>query len=206
MPLRSILTFLFVVFAGSAQAATILVWGDSLSAGYGLKSGEAWPTLLQTRLAQEGFRHEVVNGSVSGETSAGGRSRLPAALQRHKPDIVILELGANDGLRGLKPALMADNLRAMVQASKAAGARVLMVGMQMPPNYGPAYTRNFSQAFVDVAGSEKIAHVPFLLEGFADKAEWFQADGAHPTAAAQSAILETVWQGLKPLLGSRAAK
>ncbi len=206
MPLRSILTFLFVVFAGSAQAATILVWGDSLSAGYGLKSGEAWPTLLQTRLAQEGFRHEVVNGSVSGETSAGGRSRLPAALQRHKPDIVILELGANDGLRGLKPALMADNLRAMVQASKAAGARVLMVGMQMPPNYGPAYTRNFSQAFVDVAGSEKIAHVPFLLEGFADKAEWFQADGAHPTAAAQPAILETVWQGLKPLLGSRAAK
>lgn len=145
MPLRSMLTFLLMMFVGAAQAATILVWGDSLSAGYGLKPGEAWPTLLQTRLSAEGFRHRVVNASVSGETSAGGRSRLPAALEQHKPGIVVLELGANDGLRGLPPKLMADNLQAMIDEARQAGSKVLLVGMQLPPNYGSTYTRNFSQ-------------------------------------------------------------
>ena len=114
-----------------------MVWGDSLSAGYGLQADEAWPTLLQTRLEEKGFRHTVVNASVSGETSAGGRSRLPAALEQHEPDIVILELGANDGLRGLPPKLLAENLDAMISAAQGAGAQVLLVGMQMPPNYGP---------------------------------------------------------------------
>ena len=194
--------------AATAQAATILVWGDSLSAGYGLRPGEAWPTLLQTRLEQQGFRHRVVNASVSGETSSGGRSRLPAALAEHRPEILILELGANDGLRGLRPALLADNLHAMIAAAHAAGARVLLVGMQMPPNYGPAYTRRFAQAFDEVAAAEKVAFVPFLLDGFADQPEHFQADGIHPNAAAQPRILDTVWRGLEPLLAPsrRAAR
>ncbi len=186
--------------SGVAQAATILVWGDSLSAGYGLKPAEAWPTLLQTRLEAEGFRHTVVNGSVSGETSAGGLSRLPAALKQHKPDILILELGANDGLRGLKTALLADNLKAMVGAARTAGARVLLVGMRMPPNYGPAYTSSFEQSFTEVATADKVPLVPFLFDGFADKPDLFQADGIHPTAAAQPLILDTVWKGLAPLL------
>ncbi len=195
-----------LLFAGAAQAATILVWGDSLSAGYGLKPEEAWPTLLQTRLEREGFRHSVVNASVSGETSAGGRSRLPAALERHKPDIVILELGANDGLRGLRPQLLAENLNAMIADARAASAQVLLVGMQMPPNYGPAYTRRFAQTFTDVARAHKVALVPFLMDGFADRPELFQADGIHPTAEAQPRILDTVWEALKPMLGIKRAK
>lgn len=205
MPLRFIITFLFVLLGGTAQAATILIWGDSLSAGYGLRPGEAWPDLLQTRLADQGFPHRVVNGSVSGETSAGGRSRLTAALARHEPEIVILELGANDGLRGLRPALLADNLEAMVADARAAGARVLLVGMQMPPNYGPAYTRGFAQTFTAVAEAQKVALVPFLLDGFADQPEHFQADGIHPNAGAQVRMLDTVWAGLQPLLGERRA-
>ena len=192
-----------LLFAGAAQAATILVWGDSLSAGYGLKPEEAWPTLLQTRLKAEGFRHTVVNASVSGETSAGGRSRLPAALEQHKPGIVILELGANDGLRGLRPKLLADNLEVMIGAAHSAGAKVLLIGMQMPPNYGPAYTRRFAQTFAEVANAQRVALVPFLLEGFADQPEYFLADGIHPTAEAQPLVLETVWKQLRPLLSPR---
>ncbi|WP_169139008.1 arylesterase [Aromatoleum toluolicum] len=201
MPLRSIVTFLFaVLLSGAAQAATILVWGDSLSAGYGLRPKEDWPTLLQTRLAREGFRHTVINASVSGETTAGGRTRLSAALDRHKPDLLILELGANDGLRGLQPALMGENLSAMIQAARGKGAKVLLVGIQLPPNYGPAYTRRFHQTFTEVARAEKVPLVPFLLDGFADKPELFQPDGIHPTAEAQPLILETVWKGLRTLL------
>lgn len=200
MPLRSIVTLLFLLLSGAAQAATILVWGDSLSAGYGLKTEEAWPTLLQTRLNREGFRHTVVNDSVSGETSAGGRSRLPAALARHKPDILILELGANDGLRGLKPALLADNLAAMIANAQQSGARVLLVGMRMPPNYGPAYTERFEAAFAEVARAHKVGFVPFLFDGFADRPELFQADGIHPAANAQPMILDTVWKGLRAML------
>ncbi|AKU12547.1 periplasmic lipid esterase [Azoarcus sp. CIB] len=201
MPLRSIVTFLFaILLSGAAQAATILVWGDSLSAGYGLRPKEDWPTLLQTRLAREGFRHAVINASVSGETTAGGRTRLSAALDRHKPDLLILELGANDGLRGLQPALMGENLSAMIQAARGKGAKVLLVGMQLPPNYGPAYTRRFHQTFAEVARAEKVPLVPFLLDGFADKPELFQPDGIHPTAEAQPLIVETVWKGLRTLL------
>ncbi|MCK9986919.1 MAG: acyl-CoA thioesterase I [Azoarcus sp.] len=201
MPLRSIVTFLFaILLSGAAQAATILVWGDSLSAGYGLRPKEDWPTLLQTRLAREGFRHTVINASVSGETTAGGRTRLSAALDRHNPDFLILELGANDGLRGLQPALMGENLSAMIQAARSKGAKVLLVGMQLPPNYGPAYTRRFQQTFAEVARAEKVPLVPFLLDGFADKPELFQPDGIHPTAEAQPLIVETVWKGLRALL------
>ena len=190
-----------LLFTAMAHAApSIVVWGDSLSAGYGLKPGEDWPALLQTRLRQEGFLHEVVNGSVSGETSAGGRTRLPAALARHRPTILILELGANDGLRGLRPQLMGDNLRAMIADARTAGARVLLVGMQMPPNYGAAYTRRFAQTYVDVAADTKVPLIPFLLEGFADRPEMFLADGIHPSAEAQPLILDTVWKDLAPIL------
>lgn len=193
-------------FAAVAQAGTILVWGDSLSAGYGLEKGQEWPALLQTRLAEKGFNHQVANASVSGETSSGGRTRLPAALEAHAPEIVILELGANDGLRGLKPELLEDNLRAMIAEARAAGAEVLLVGMQMPPNYGPFYTRRFTAVYTALAASEDVTLVPFLMDGFADRPELFQADGIHPTADAQPLILDTVWAGLQPMLASRHAR
>ena len=181
------------------------MWGDSLSAGYGLKPDQAWPTLLQTRLETEGFRHQVINASVSGETSAGGRSRLPAPLKTHKPAIVILELGANDGLRGLPPRLLKQNLDAMIAEARNAGSKVLLVGMQMPPNYGPAYTRSFAATYSEVSASAGVPLVPFLLEGFADKPDHFLADGIHPTADAQFKVLDTVWSGLKPLLATKSA-
>lgn len=200
MLLRSIAIFLFIIVSGAAQAATILVWGDSLSAGYQLAQREAWPVLLQTRLAEKGFPHKVVNGSVSGETTAGGLTRLPAALERHQPDLFVLELGANDGLRGLRPQLMGENLEAMITAAKQAGARVLLIGMQMPPNYGPAYTRRFAQTFRDVAERTNSVLLPFLLDGFADQPELFLPDGIHPTAEAQHLILDTVWAKLEPML------
>ena len=182
------------------------MWGDSLSAGYGLDQGQDWPALLQTRLQAEGFRHVVVNASVSGETSSGGRTRLPAALAEHSPTLVILELGANDGLRGLKPQLLADNLGAMIDAAHETGARVLLVGMRMPPNYGPAYTRRFAEVFADVAEAKKVPLVPFLMDGFADRPELFLADGIHPAAEAQPRIVDTVWAGLHPLLASDGSK
>lgn len=193
------------MLSATSQAATILVWGDSLSAGYGLRPGEDWPTLLQTRLAEEGFPHKVINGSVSGETSAGGLSRLPSALAEHTPDLLVLELGANDGLRGLRPQLMGENLARMIEAAKAAGTRVLLVGMEMPPNYGPAYTRRFAQTFRDVAEQHEVALLPFLLDGFAEDKEMFQADGIHPTAEAQHRIVDTVWPHLTPLLDEESA-
>lgn len=207
MPLRFIATFVFMFFfAATVQAATILVWGDSLSAGYGLERGQEWPALLQTRLAEKGFNHQVANGSVSGETSSGGRSRLPAALAEHAPDILILELGANDGLRGLQPQVLEDNLRAMITEAREAGARVLLVGMQMPPNYGPFYTRRFAAVYQNLAKKEDVPFVPFLMDGFADRPELFLADGIHPTAEAQALILDTVWAGLQPMLSSPHAK
>lgn len=188
-------------FAGLAQAAgTILVWGDSLSAGYGLEKGQDWPTLLQTRLQAEGFRHVVVNGSVSGETSSGGRTRLPDALAEHSPTLVILELGANDGLRGLKPQLLADNLGAMIDAARDAGAHVLLVGMRMPPNYGPDYTRGFEQNYSVLAKQYGTALLPFLLEPIALDRNAYQADNLHPVASAQPKLRDHVWKALEPLL------
>lgn len=182
------------------QAATILVWGDSLSAGYGLKPQQDWPTLLQTRLDKQGFRHRVINASVSGETTAGGRTRLPGALQRHAPELLILQLGANDGLRGLKPQLMEDNLAAMIRLAQERGTRVLLVGMRLPPNYGPAYSRLFHETFRKVARQHAVPLIPFLLDGFADKPEYFLPDGIHPTAEAQALIVDTVWPQLVAML------
>jgi len=189
-----------LMFAGAAQASTILVWGDGLSAGYGLRPNEAWPILLEQRIGESKLPPKVINASISGETTAGGRSRLPAALQAYKPSVVIIELGANDGLRGLPASAMAANLQAMIDASKQAGAKVLLIGMRMPPNYGPDYTSRFENAFLDLAKANKTRLVPFMMEGFADKRNYFQQDGIHPVADAQPVILDTIWQQLKPLL------
>lgn len=198
---------LFLLYSGIAAAQNIpqniLIFGDSLSAGYGIAVAQSWPALLQERLRQEKFPHTVVNASISGETTAGGRSRLPAALQQHKPALVILALGANDGLRGLPIAAARDNLTAMTRAAKATGAQVLIAGMQLPPNYGPDYTRQFAGMFREVARQEKIALLPFLLEPVAEDDSAFQPDRLHPTAAAQPKIRDHVWPALKPLLKPR---
>lgn len=184
-------------------AEKILVLGDSLSASYGLAIEQAWPSLLQEKLRREKFPQVVVNASISGETTAGGRSRLPALLARERPAVLVLALGANDGLRGLPLEQIRGNLAAMVRAAKQAGAKVLLVGMQLPPNYGPDYTREFNTLFAAVAKQERIALLPFLLEPIALDGSAFQADRLHPTAAAQPAILEHVWTALRPLLKSR---
>lgn len=182
-------------------APVILVLGDSLSAGYGLPNGRSWVDLLQQQLAREKLDYRVVNASISGDTTLGGRNRLPAALAQHRPRIVVLELGANDGLRGQPVAAIRDNLKAMVHASRAAGARPLIVGMRIPPNYGQQYAGKFQDVFAEVARSEKVPLVPFLLQGFADKRDLFQQDGIHPTEQAQALILDTVWKALRPMLG-----
>ena len=181
----------------------MLVVGDSLSAGYGMRSTESWPALLAERLRNHRFDYAIVNISVSGETSAGGRFRLPDALAQHHPKVVIIALGANDGLRGLPPNAMRENLKAMIGAAKDAHAKVLLVGMEMPPNYGPEYTRQFRAVFVELARAYKLAFVPFLLEGFADRRDLFQSDSLHPTAAAQTLIVDNVWPALEPLLAGR---
>lgn len=187
----------------AAEAPVILIVGDSLSAEYGLKAGDGWVALLQKRLAEARKPHRVVNASISGDTTAGGRSRLPAALRTHKPAIVVLELGGNDALRGLPLSTTRDNLLAMARAAQAAGAKVIVVGMQVPPNYGSAYARDFESLFGDVARQAKAALVPFLLKGVADRAdamEWFQPDRIHPLAKAHPQMLDNVWPALKPLL------
>ena len=201
--LRALLrtTLACLLLAGSsAWAGTVLVWGDSLSAGYGLRPQQSWPALLAERITAARLPHQVVNASISGETTAGGLARLPAALETHKPSVVVIELGANDGLRGLPVKAMATNLQAMVDASRRAGAQVLLVGMRMPPNYGPEYTTRFEAAYRDIARANRLRLVPFMMEGFADQPGYFQADGIHPVAAAQPLILDTIWRELKPLL------
>ena len=196
-----------VAAQGQAQAArggaTVLVVGDSLSAEYGLKRGSGWVALLEQRLAKEGLAARVVNASISGDTTSGGRSRLPALLRQHKPTHVVIELGGNDALRGLPLSMTRDNLAAMARAAKVAGARVLIVGMQVPPNYGRQYGADFAAAFATVAKSEGAALVPFLLKGVADGPDataLFQADRIHPSEAAHPLMLDNVWPVLKPLL------
>ncbi len=183
----------------------ILVLGDSLSAEYGLQRGQGWVQLLATRLQQGGSNYTVVNASISGETTSGGRSRLPALLKQHRPAIVIIELGGNDGLRGLPVPRMKDNLTAMIRASQTAGARVVIAGIRMPPNYGREYTERFYASFANLSRQYGTALVPFLLEGFSDSADFFQADRIHPSAQAQSRILQTVWPVLEPLISTKAA-
>jgi acyl-CoA thioesterase-1 len=204
------LLVLTALFAGpslaqgsKAQAPVILVLGDSLSAEYGLQRGQGWVALLQARLAQEKMPAKVINASISGDTTSGGRSRLPALLSQHKPSLVIVELGGNDALRGLPLAMTQDNLQAMVATAKGAGARVLLVGMQVPPNYGQAYGKQFTDSFSQVAKAQQVAFVPFMLKGVADGPDAeskFQADRIHPVAAAHPLILNTLWPAVKKLL------
>jgi len=186
--------------AANAAEQRILVYGDSLSAGFGIAVSQSWPALLGQRLQASGSPLSVTNASISGETTAGGRARFAAALTQFKPAVVILALGANDGLRGLPVAEMKGNLAFMVNLAKRRGARVLLVGMHLPPNYGPKYTEEFDAAFRDLARREKVALLPFLLEQIAFDQNAYQTDGLHPTAAAQPKILDHVWNALKPLL------
>jgi len=188
----------------SLDKRVLLVVGDSLSAEYGLVRDAGWVKLLEQRLTRQGLsQYIVVNASISGETTSGGRTRLPALLQSHRPAVVILELGANDGLRGLPVDLTRSNLRAMVEASQAAGARVLLVGIRVPPNYGRDYAERFFATFGAVAREMRVALTPFLLEGFADDMSLFQADRIHPNEKAQARMLDNVWPQLRPLLVAR---
>ena len=185
-----------------SQAAepVILVLGDSLSAAYGIDKRAGWVNLLQSRLASEGHPQRVVNASISGDTSAGGLTRLPRSLQESQPAVLIIELGSNDGLRGLDLGATRANLAAMIDLGRADGCRVLLIGMRMPPNFGKAFTERFQGMFRELAREKRVPLVPFLLDGIVLRPELMQEDGLHPNAAAQPMMLENVWKRLQPLL------
>jgi acyl-CoA thioesterase-1 len=199
--LRISLTLALALSASSAYSASksVLVLGDSLSAEYGLARGAGWVALLQKKLEREKVDITLVNASISGETTSGGATRLPELLKQH-PAVVVIELGANDGLRGLSLNAAEANLKAMIAAAQAAHAKVLLVGMQLPPNYGPDYTERFASMFGKLAKENKTALVPFLFKGIADKPQLFQADNLHPVAKAEPALVDNVWPVLQPLL------
>jgi len=184
----------------AAGDSSILVLGDSLSAAYGIRLEQGWVALLDARLRQEGYGHRVVNASSSGETTGGALARLPRALERHRPAVVVIELGGNDGLRGLPIGQVRANLDRVIRLSREGGAKVLLVGMRIPPNYGPTYTREFHALFGELAKTHKVALVPFFLDGIALDDSLMQQDGIHPNAAAQPRLLAQVWPKLEPLL------
>lgn len=186
--------------ATGLAAPAIMVLGDSLSAGFGLDQGDGWVSMLQRRLQDKSYDYRVVNASISGDTTSGALARVDRELERVRPEVVIVELGGNDGLRGLSLSQMQRNLAAIIDKIRSRGARVLLTGMQLPPNYGPAYTQAFQRVYRRLATEKKVALVPFLLEGIAQDRANFQPDGIHPTAAAQGRILDNVWQELEPLL------
>ena len=190
----------WVVLAAAAPAPIVLVVGDSLSTGYGLRLEQSWVRLLASRLERRGQAYRVVNASISGDTTSGGATRLPDALERHRPEVVVIELGGNDGLRGIPLEETEANLRRMVAASQAAGARVLLLGMRLPPNLGPRYTRAFEAMYAGVARDLDTSLVPFFLEGVGGVPELMQEDGIHPRAEAQARLLDNVWPHLEPLL------
>ncbi len=189
-----------LLWAQGAVAGTLLVLGDSISAAFGLDTRQGWVSLLEQRLAAEGFDYQVVNASVSGDTSAGGLARLPTLLAEHRPQLVIVELGGNDGLRGQPPAQLQQNLAAIIQSARESGARVLLLGMQLPPNYGARYNALFSQVYADVAGAAQVPLLGFFLDGVGGVPALMQGDGIHPNAAAQPRLLDNLWPQLKPLL------
>jgi len=207
MPRRPLVRLFFALFTAlaasvcAAAAPVVLVLGDSISAGYGLPANTGWTTLLQQRLVAEHYPHRVVNASISGDTTAGGRARLDALLAKHHPAVTVIELGGNDGLRGGSLDALQANLVAMTAAAQKSGSRVLIVGLRLPPNYGPTYVRRFETIYADVARERKTALVPFLFEGFAEDNAMFQSDRIHPVSAAQARLLDNVWRELKPLLG-----
>ena len=193
-------TLAVLQIAHAAAAPTILVMGDSISAAYGIRVEEGWVALLQKKLTSQGYGYRVVNASVSGETTSGGAARLSRALELHRPSIVVLELGGNDGLRGLPLAQVRGNLDAMIRQSRAAGARVVLVGMRIPPNYGPSYTQKFYSQYGELAQEYRLPLVPFFLETIVANPTYMQADGIHPTASAQPRLLDAIWPSLNPLL------
>ncbi len=195
--------FALTGLAQAQAASTVLVLGDSVSAGLGLAANEGWVALLAKRLARDGYPQQVVNASISGDTTAGGRARLPALLRQHHPSVVVIELGGNDALRGGNLDATRANLDAIVAAVQAARAKPLILGMQVPPNYGPTYAAAFQKVFTDVAKARKAALVPRLFEGFGEDLTQFQADRIHPIAAAQPRILDNLWPALRPLLHRR---
>ena len=197
---KFLFTILWFIVACNAQAGTLLVLGDSLSAGYGLEPGQGWVVLLQQRLEQRGLEHTVVNASISGDTTAGGLGRIDAALNQHRPDWLLLQLGANDGLRGLPLEAMYRNLDEMVMRAAQRGIKVLLIGMQIPPNYGRVYTERFTAVYHELAAQHQVPLVPFLMERVALDPTLIQVDQLHPNAAAQPLLLETVWPVLEPLL------
>lgn len=189
-----------LLLAPPALGSTLLVVGDSISAGFGLDTQQGWVDLLGERLKQQGSDLEVVNASISGDTSAGGLARLPALLAEHRPALVIIELGGNDGLRGQPPEQLQQNLAAMIADSRQQGAKVLLLGMQLPPNYGARYTKSFAQVYSDLAASADVPLVDFFLQGVGGQPQLMQADGIHPNAKAQPQLLENVWPTLEPML------
>ena len=195
----------FALCLPACAARTVLVFGDSLAAAYGLAADQGWVHLLGERVKSAGLDWRVVNASISGETTAGGLRRLPEDIKRHQPALVVIALGANDALRGQPVAGIRDNLEKMVRLARQARAEPVLVGIMIPPNYGIDYAAGFRDIYPGVAGKLHVPLVPFLLEGLADKRDMFQADQLHPTAAAQSIILDTVWKTLEPLLRKRAA-
>ncbi|MDH4871916.1 arylesterase [Pseudomonas sp. BN515] len=189
-----------LILAQEAMAGTVLVIGDSISAAFGLESSQGWVSLLQKRLDEKGYKQRVVNASISGDTSTGGVSRLPGLLAEHKPELVIIELGGNDGLRGQPPAQLQQNLASMIDSSKAQGASVLLLGMRLPPNYGVRYTTAFANVFSTLAAEKQVPLVPFFLEGVGGVPGMMQSDGLHPALQAQPRLLDNVWPTLEPML------
>jgi acyl-CoA thioesterase-1 len=203
--------FLFLLLTGAAgiahSATTILIYGDSISAGYGLPRDQGWVDLLRARLARDqSGDYKVINASVTGETTVGGKARIDADLNRHQPQLVVIELGGNDGLRGTGVDTIRANLVEIIAQCRKHNSRILLVGMRVPPNYGSDYEEKFRAIFTAVAKSQRVPLVPFLFEGFAADRSQFQTDGIHPTAAAQQKILDNVWPHLRPLLGTHAVK
>ena len=212
MRLKLILLFIvfsFVPLAAFAQdkpvaitdkTAVIIVLGDSLSAAYGMEISQSWPSLLQERLSENGYSHRVFNSSITGDTTQGGLARLPRLLEKHPPDVVILELGGNDGLRGLPIGVTEQNLSSMIKQSQSAGSGIILAEMRIPPNYGRSYTEKFNSMYTDLTEQYGIALLPFLLQDIALEPGLMQADGIHPNARAQPLMLEQVWAVLEPLL------
>lgn len=195
-----ILFGLALLAASTSAASSVLVVGDSLSAGYGIERQQGWVALLRQRIADRGLPYDVVNASITGDTTRGGLSRLPAALEREQPSVVVIALGGNDGLRGFAPQQTKDNLRRMIDLSRNAGAEVLLLGVKLPANYGRAFGEKFHRVYRDLAAETGVATVPFFLEGVAETRAMMQPDGIHPSAEAQPRILDNVWQDLAPLL------
>ncbi|MDI1298172.1 arylesterase [Methylotenera sp.] len=198
----SLLSLSFVACISQANAANpkILVFGDSLSAAYGIPKSQGWVALLQKKLADQHYQYDVINASISGETTSGGLTRLETALSKVQPNIIIIELGANDGLRGLPVKEMTENLNTMITQSKKANAKILLIGMKIPPNYGPKYTEAFRNTYPDLSLQHKVSLVPFLLENVAAQPKLIQDDGLHPNVSGQPILLDNIWPKLKPLL------